>query len=336
MSRNAASGESPASFVADLEATHSGARVKAISCDISNAIELASSLLQYGTDLPPIRGVIQAAMVLQDSILENMTIDNYNAAILPKVQGTWNLHTQLNDELDFFIMLSSIAGVIGNASQSNYTAGSAFQDALARHRVAKGLPGVALDIGAVKDVGYVASNQSVYNHLERIRYRLLGEDEVLLAIESAILSPSAQIVVGINTAAGSEKQNTVLSRDARFDALRNMRSTSTSGSLSEPDVGVGGLAGQLASASTLEEASSFIMQVLVKKLVEIFMIPIDEIVASKSMTDFGVDSLVAVELRNMLALQAGAEISIFELLQSPSLAALSYTVASRSSYVTVT
>jgi hypothetical protein len=62
-------------------------------------------------------------------------------------------------------MLSSLAGVIGNPSQSNFTAGGAFQDALAMYRVGKGLPGVSLDIGAVKNVGYVASNKTIYDRL---------------------------------------------------------------------------------------------------------------------------------------------------------------------------
>ncbi|KAJ5357821.1 hypothetical protein N7541_004979 [Penicillium brevicompactum] len=300
MSRSATSGATTKSFARDLE-------------DAS----------------PPIRGVIQAAMVLRDSIIENMGLDDYNAAILPKVQGSWNLHHHLGKDLDFFIMLSSLAGVIGNPSQSNYTAGGAFQDALARYRVSQGLPGVSLDIGAVKNVGYVASNRSVHDRLERSGYRLLEESEILSAIESAIIYPCPQIVVGINTGRGGD--DTILS-DARFDALRYIKAAN-SNNATKPSSSPHALSHQLTSVSSTEEASRVVLQALAERLVEIFLIPIEEVIDSKSMADFGVDSLVAVELRNMLAVQAGAEISIFDIMQSPSLVALAHTVAAASTFV---
>lgn len=333
MSRNAA-GASTALSGSELENSYPSSRVKYVGCDISKKSDLMLTLEDCAKELPPIRGVIQAAMVLQDSILDNMTIDDYNAAILPKVQGTWNLHQQLSGDLDFFIMLSSLAGVIGNASQSNYTAGGAYQDALAIYRAGKGLPGVSIDIGAVKNVGYVASNKAVYDRLERMGYKLLGVDEILSALESAIIYPCPQIMVGINTTE-SDRQDTLLGRDARFDALRYIKGANIDNNTSKPIENHESLVGQLSGATSLEEASGFVSQALVNKLVEIFMIPKEEVLDSKPMADFGVDSLVAVELRNMLAVQAGAEISIFDIMQSSSLAVLSHSVALASIYVDV-
>ncbi|KAJ5538114.1 hypothetical protein N7494_007593 [Penicillium frequentans] len=333
LSRSADAGGRTALFVDELQEAYPGSRVRAIGCDISDEASFAFALESCTTELPPIRGVIQAAMVLQDSILENMTIDNYNAAIRPKVQGTWNLHHQLGSELDFFIMLSSLAGVIGNASQSNYTAGGAFQDALARHRVTKGLPGVALDIGAVKDVGYVASNKGVYERLEKMGYRLLAEEEIMSSIESAILYPCPQVMVGINTGGGSS--DSILARESRFSALRYIKSANGNNGASKASGGAVNLAGKLSSAESPDEAAGLVMEALVKKLVDIFMIPAEEVVPTKSMAAFGVDSLVAVELRNMLALKAGSEVSIFDIMQSPSLAVLCDKVASTSCYVAV-
>lgn len=328
MSRSATSGATTKSFARDLEDAYPGSKVHLIDCDISQMSEL-SVALDKCPDLPPIRGVIQAAMVLRDSIIENMGLDDYNAAILPKVQGSWNLHHYLGKDLDFFIMLSSLAGVIGNPSQSNYTAGGAFQDALARYRVSQGLPGVSLDIGAVKNVGYVASNRSVHDRLERSGYRLLEESEILSAIESAILYPCPQIVVGINTGGGGDDTTLI---DARFDALRYIKPANSS-TTTKPSSSPHALSHQLTSVSSMEEASRVVLQALAERLVEIFLIPIEEVIDSKSMADFGVDSLVAVELRNMLAVQAGAEISIFDIMQSPSLVALAQTVAAASTFV---
>lgn len=333
VSRSAAAGGRTALFVDELQCSYPGSKVRVIGCDISNKDSFALGLEKIAAELPPIRGVVQAAMVLDDSILENMTINNYNAAIQPKVQGTWNLHQQLGSDLDFFIMLSSLAGVIGNASQSNYTAGGAFQDALARHRVAKGLPGVALDIGAVKDIGYVASNKGVYERLKKMGYRLLAEEEIMSAIESAILDPCPQVMVGINTGGGSS--DSILARDSRFSALRFTKPANGSNSASKASSVAGSLAGKLSSAESLHEAAGLVMEALVQKLVDIFMIPAEEVIPAKSMAAFGVDSLVAVELRNMLALKAGSEVSIFDIMQSPSLAVLCDKVASTSGFVVV-
>lgn len=334
MSRNATTESSAAPFVQKLETAYPGCKIHLMSCDISESSELAVTLKKCSRELPPISGVIQAAMVLQDSIIENMNVEDFNAAIRPKVRGTWNLHQHLGKNLDLFIMLSSLAGVIGNPSQSNYTAGGAFQDALATYRVGKGLPAVSLDIGAVRNVGYVASNKSIHERLERMGYRLLDESEILSAIESAILYPCPQIVFGMNTGE-SEGHDSILGADARFGALRYSKPVNDNSNSTKPTSTSEILSHQLSCVSSLEEASGIILQTLVKKLVDIFMIPAEEVIESKSMADFGVDSLIAVELRNMLTVQAGAEVSIFDIMQSTSLTALARTIASASAHVKV-
>jgi NAD(P)-dependent dehydrogenase (short-subunit alcohol dehydrogenase family) len=89
----------------------------------------------------PIKGVIQGAMVLQDSRVEKMGYEQWRTAMEPKVLGTWNIHEVFGNSLDFFVLLSSSGGVIGSFSQGNYCAGNTFQDAFARYRAGLGLPG---------------------------------------------------------------------------------------------------------------------------------------------------------------------------------------------------
>ncbi|KAJ5752268.1 P-loop containing nucleoside triphosphate hydrolase protein [Penicillium odoratum] len=151
-------------------------------------------------------------------------------------------------------MLSSLASVTRNASQFNYTAGGTFQDALARHRMAKGLPAVALDIGAGKDVGCVASDQGVYERLEKMGYRLLEEQEITSAIESAIFYPCPQVMVGLNTGGGASDLNLV-ARESHFGALGFNKSANGSNAASKASGGVVNLAGKLSSATSLEKAA---------------------------------------------------------------------------------
>lgn len=85
-----------------------------------------------------------------------MSLDEFNAAVRPKVLGTLNLHRALKDQpLDFFLMTSSIVGVIGTVMQSNYAAGSSFLDHMARHRENLGLPGTSIALGMITGAGFV-------------------------------------------------------------------------------------------------------------------------------------------------------------------------------------
>ena len=339
MSRSAGTSEVAQELVRQLE--DAGCRAKAVSCDVSDADSLATALDSCNKDgFPPIKGVVQAAMFLQDSIFEQMTIDDYQAAILPKVNGTWNLHQrfQAASSLDFFVILSSVAGIVGYASQSNYSAGGAYEDALARWRVSHGLPAVSIDLGAVKGVGYVAETAGVAGRMEKAGHMLLAEEKVLGVIESAILDPfHPQIVVGLNGGLGQHWDSdgaSQLGRDARFQALRWHRQSGQGQQMqSQQQNGQDSLAAKLVEATSRLEAEEMVGRAIAQKLADIFMIPVEDIDASKHPSQYGVDSLVAVELRNMLAHQAAADVSIFGIMQSPSLASLASEVVEKSAHV---
>ena len=262
-----------------------------------------------------------------------MTFQNYNAAIRPKVHGSWNLHLQLSGhKLDFFVMLSSLAGVVGFVSQSNYSAGGAFQDALARYRTARGLPGVSIDIGIVKSVGYVAEDDGTAERLRKSGHTVLSEDDVLGAVESAIISPpKTQMMLGLNSGPGANWEDSGMARDHRFSSLRYRQTAQNTTSANK--AGTGELGSLIAAASSFDEAVEVIVKGITKKLMDIFMIAEAEIAPSNALAEYGVDSLVAVELRNMLALRAGAEISIFDIMQSASITAVGAIVASKSSHI---
>jgi hypothetical protein len=266
-----------------------------------------------------------------------MTLDEHTVALGPKLHGSWNLHQHFSQarDLDFYIMLSSLIGIVGFASQSNYSAGGAFQDALAQHRVRNGLPGVSIDLGIVKSVGYLAGSEAekTIESLQRHGFTALSESDILAAIGSAISTPFAgQLTLGLNAGPAAQKEDSPLGRDMRFSTLK-YQETGSDASAQATKTGAGDLAASIAEASTLEQAVAAILAGITKKLMDIFMVAEDEVVPTKSPSEIGVDSLVAVELRNMLALKAGAELSIFDIMQSPSLAALAATVAGKSTHI---
>ncbi|RDW95260.1 hypothetical protein BP5796_01023 [Coleophoma crateriformis] len=318
-----------------------GCNVSVFSCDIADENQLSKILRKCAVSMPPIRGVIQAAMALKacnlpcdisDSIFEQMSYDSYTEALDPKVKGTWNLHKQFLDGIDFFIMLSSAAGIGGNPGQANYAAGSTFLDAVARHRASKRMPGVTLDLGVIGDVGYVAENEELATRLNKLGHVFLKEKQLLSMIESAIIDPirdpkSSQIVSGL----GQENEGTPWSTDAKFSIFRQMASAGEAAYNKQNQES--GLPAQLARVKTLQDAASLICKAIAGKLSQDFMIAEADINFEESLASYGVDSLVAVELRNWVSRQLKADISIFDVLQSKSLRTLAEKIALQSEFV---
>lgn len=333
-----------AQFVKELR--EAGCRVKPVSCDVSLASELVQALRSCEDDgLPPVRGVVQGAMLLRDAVFEQMTLDEWRGGLRPKVDGTWNLHTEFSQpgSLDFFVMLSSVSGVLGIASQTNYAAGGSYEDAMARWRQARGLPGVSIDLGPIGDVGYVAETARVAERLRKSGdYVMLDEETVLRALNAAILRPlggQPQIIVGLNTGPGAQWDadgGSQLGRDARYSPLRpRIKAASRALDSGDHQDGSGGnsLAAQLGAATSRDDAARLIGSAIAAKLADIFMLDAAELDLTQPPASYGVDSLVAVELRNMLVLQAAADISIFNILQSSSLAALAVDVAAKTRHI---
>ncbi|KAL2258524.1 hypothetical protein VTK26DRAFT_8144 [Humicola hyalothermophila] len=340
VSRSASTTGKAESLREELNTIAPGVDVTAIGCDISDMDGLRTALDEHARQrLPPIKGIIHGGMVLKDSVLEHMSLEDHKAALAPKVQGSWNLHQYFSspDDLDFYIMLSSLIGVTGFASQSNYSAGGAFQDALAQHRVVCGLPGVSIDLGIVKSVGYLAEEESAktIEALQRHGFMALSEDDVLAAIGSAISTPFAgSIALGLNTGPNGHNESSALKRDLRFSCLEyHTNGADQAAQATTEKASTSDLRSRMSSATTLDETVAVVVEAISRKLVDIFMLAEDDVVPSRSLAEYGVDSLVAVEMRNMLALRCGAELSIFEIMQSASVAELARTVVVKSRFV---
>lgn len=261
-----------------------------------------------------------------------MEYDSYVEALHPKVQGTWNLHKHFLDiPLDFFIMLSSAAGIEGNPGQANYAAGSTFLDAIARFRASRRMPGVTLDLGAIQDVGYVSENPDLAYRLEKLGHVFTREDEMLAMVESAILDPirevqSSQVISGFSSA--------LVSSDPKFSQFRHAVAAASGGAKSGAVV-QSTLSDQLVAAKSMPDIIDIICKALVGKLSHDFMISDSDIDVNGSLASYGVDSLVAVELRNWVARQMKADISIFDVLQSKSLMILATKIAVKSTYFNI-
>ena len=272
-----------------------------------------------------------------------MTFEQWQRAVQSKVSSSTNLHKHLSN-LSFFVMLSSMTGVAGHVSQANYSAGNAFQDALARHRTASGQPAVSLDLSGITDVGYVATKDSSHGD-NRVRARVealgmisLDMGAILPLVEAAVLrSPQraqpddAQVIVGI-APWDHLPDGAVVRQDRRFGTLSL---ASPRGAAATASAAAGAAAtsptGMLVRAlETLIERARSVAEAVAKRLAVIFNVSAEEIDLAAPMTVHGVDSLVAVELRNWLSGAAKAKISIFEITQSNSLMEFAALIVERS------
>jgi acyl carrier protein len=259
-------------------------------------------------------------------LFEKMTFEDYEAVISSKVAGTWNIHNALlSTPLDFFIAISSAAGIVGNRGQAAYAAANTFLDAFAQYRTKLGMAATAIDLTAVSDVGYLADNVERQGEvMKNLGGESICEGEVLALFTAAIkgyLGPACgnHCLTGLRL--GGEgttaEQLPYFAADAKFDYLReDILATSLSGSGSAAQVSVGAA---LAKAKSHEEAISLVTTGLAGKLSGVLMVPVEDLDTETPITKYGLDSLNAIELRNWITRELGTNLQVLELLTGGSL-----------------
>jgi hybrid polyketide synthase/nonribosomal peptide synthetase ACE1 len=142
--------------------------------------------------MPPIAGVANGAMVLQDTAITDMTVEIMNRVLAPKVNGSFYLDEifQHNHELDFFVLLSSIATICGQHGQSNYTAANMFLNGLVAQRRRNGLTGSVMAIEAIMGIGYFSkdADETTRERIIQAKYRMMSERDFHILFAEAVLA----------------------------------------------------------------------------------------------------------------------------------------------------
>ena len=272
-----------------------------------------------------------------------MTFDDWTTAVAPKVQGTWNLHETITDELDFFILCSSYSGIVGQWGQANYAAANTFLDAFVQYRHGKGLAASVIDIGVMGEVGFVSHNKGVLDMFRKSGMHILREQNLLDAFHLAMrrsvpaenvprggsyVSPG-QILLGLVTTVpvSSSDNRVVWKNDIRMSIYHNMsgQSEAASGTAAQQDNISILLTEAAASPEMLEtaETQEVIAKAVAAALAKFLIKDEDSINITLSPEKIGIDSLVAMELRNWIRQKFAVESSVMMIVQSASLLALS-------------
>ncbi len=131
-----------------------GARVSIYAGDVADKDDMTDLFERSLSLLPPLRGVIHAAGVVAPNPIATMSHDEFNHVTTSKIQGAWLLHQMVGSRpLDFFVMFSSVASMLGAMHYAHYAAGNTFMDVLARYRTGQGLPALSLNWGPWNHVG---------------------------------------------------------------------------------------------------------------------------------------------------------------------------------------
>jgi hypothetical protein len=280
-----------------------------------------------------------------------MTFTDYTSVIESKVQGAWNLHHATEGHpIDFFVAISSTAGIVGNRGQAAYAAANTFLDSFVRYRLSQGLPAVSLDLTAVADAGYLAESGSGSGGDGADRAaevaRNLGaestmcEAEVLALLSAAIEGRTSgcghQVVTGVRIPPDRTRLP-FWTADAKFKHLRVEAEAQIK--QKEEEEGRNNAAGAAASlsfnamlkaAQTTAEAEDVICKGLVHKIAALLMLEESDLDVTRTLSHYPLDSLVAIEIRNFLTREFEANLQVLELLSSGSIQFLSRAVCSKS------
>ncbi len=298
-------GEAP--WLGELE--QAGAEVTVLRADVAGSDGVAAVARALDGGLPPLRGVIHAAGVLDDGILLQQTTARFAAVLAPKVAGAWNIHRLTRHRpVDFFICFSSISSVMGAPGQGSYAAANAFLDALAHHRRYLGLPALAIDWGPWKGAGMAAESADL-KRLEALGFDLIEGERGLDLLEKLSHGEAAQVAVlpvdwqRFGRAIGHQRpfledfvRTGAESRAAEPAFLKQLRAT--------PE----GERGELLSVYLRAEVA------------KVLGLPSSEsIEPGQTLFDLGIDSLTALELRNLLEAGLGHGLRATLLFDYPSL-----------------
>jgi len=285
------------------ELENMGVRVLALAADAASEADMARVFADVAGSLPPLRGIVHAAGVLDDGILLQQSWERFERVMAPKVKGAWNLH-RLSDglELDFFVLFSSTAALLGSPGQGNYAAANAYLDALAAYRRACGQPGLSINWAPWADLGMAASLGNAFRkRMESRGLRLLAPAQAFRMFGTLLHAQVAQVaVMPIDWSTFKRQLPAGSEPPALTDFLEDEPAEAT---------GRGRYAEELQSAPA-SERGALLTTYLQQRIAEVLgMAPPQLPAIDQGFADMGMDSLMTLDLKARLELDLGMPLS---------------------------
>ncbi|NEO43855.1 MAG: SDR family NAD(P)-dependent oxidoreductase [Moorea sp. SIO4A3] len=313
------------------ELERSGAKVVVYRADVSEVESIAQVLSQIERSLPPLRGIIHSVGVLDDGILLQQTWEKFARVMAPKVQGAWNLHNlTVHEPIDFFVLFSSAASLLGSPGQANHSAANAFLDALAYYRQSMGLPGLSINWGAVAQIGAAAKGQAD----ERAQKKGVGAirpHQVTEALELLMSNSSGS--VGVVPIRWPE----FIKQWSASPFFADFIETSLPTSLAQPKRKAKDYKlNERLEASSSKEREKLLITHLQSEVAQVLKMTAFQIDVQQPLNTMGLDSLMAVELRNRLQSDLGVDVPIVKFIEDISIVGLATEVNGQLTQIDIT
>ncbi len=293
-----------------------GVEVYPMHLDITDFKALSAVTNYIQMHLPPLKGIIHSAAVLEDATIANTDVQKYMKVFAPKALGAWNLHRCTeNMDLDFFLSLSSISSLFGLPGQTNYSSANNFLDALAKYRQSKGLKASSVNLGVLGlYAGMSKEGGNVLNVLSNQGWQPMSLELVTKHIEYIILEqPAVRMSANLDWVK-FRGFFTHLQNDVRFAEFTNDQANKSANAKS-------GLVGQLLSLPAEEQAVS-LTQSIAESLAKILGTSAQQIDTSVSVANMGLDSLMLNQLRNWILQKLEVNYPLMKIAKGPSIAQL--------------
>jgi acyl transferase domain-containing protein/NAD(P)-dependent dehydrogenase (short-subunit alcohol dehydrogenase family)/acyl carrier protein len=314
LSRRGATTAEASAGIAAMQAQ--GAQIRAFAADVTRPADIARVMADIAATMPPLRGVIHAAMVLDDAPIINLDPERMRHVLAPKLLGAWNLHQATRDiPLDHFILYSSGTTVVGNPGQANYVAANLYLESLAQYRRAAGLPALAIAWGAISDVGVLARQAGVQDMLQKRTGlgaipaadaladlgRLLSVDATRVSVAQFNLARLGALLPGTRTPRflPLAPQSLVASLTMASDTLADLIATTPAA-----------------------ERRAVVIARLRDQVGRVLGTGAGQVDPERSLQEMGLDSLMAVELAEALEQDIGQPMSVMHLIQAGAVAAI--------------
>ncbi|MBW4570590.1 MAG: type I polyketide synthase [Tolypothrix carrinoi HA7290-LM1] len=298
-----------------------GARVLVASADIAKQEDVAQLLHKVQATMPPLRGIIHAAGVLDDGVLQQQNWERFVRVMAPKVSGTWHLHNLTKElPLDFFVCFSSVAALFGSLGQGNYAAANTFMDVLMQHRRTMGLPGLSINWGSWSEVGMAASLASRH----QASNSTLGLDSIapeqgLQVLEQVLGQVTSQIgVVPVDwSVLGQQLSVRGQQPQLFFESFVKIELQEKTAHSSVPKSEI---LQQLKSAA-VSDRHSLLTAYIQEEVAKILSLT-NQLDVDKPLNNMGLDSLTALELRNWVQNNFGVDIPMVKFMEGLSVTSI--------------
>jgi len=315
LGRSGAVSPAAAETIAQIQRT--GAHVEVVKGDVAQKDQLAAVLATIADTMPTLRGIIHAAGVMDNDLLLHLNQARFQTVMAPKIAGAWNLHQlTLADELDFFVLFSSSASLLGSPRQGNYAAANAFLDALARRRQQQGMPALSInwwawvDLGmashfdrdgrlADRGLGSIRAEQGLAVFERLMRNSLAGQS----ATEVGVMPVNWQRWRQFYPAVGGFPLFTTFMQELEADGVGKNGGAARSELLALPH----------------DERRQWIATYILKEIAQVMQMETSQLDVQQPLNTIGMDSLMGIELKSRVESDLSIVFPVSVLIQGPSI-----------------